>query len=444
MNDQYAQLYRSYRWSVPSQFNIAQACAHRWAENPLEGRRVAIYHEDEAGLPAVWTYSRLSQTANQLANGLTRMGVLTGDRVAVIMDQRPEAVVACIAIVSMGAIAVPLSYELSAPDLAARLRDAGARVAIIDAAGGLSWLTVAARCPAVTQIVALNFPHETTITWKGLLARQPDTFKPALTPSNLAALLLYPTSGGATPKGVLLAHATLIGYLPGFVASQDWFPQSSDILWGGTDWTSGTGMLGALLPTLFFGRAIVASVGSMPGSRLFELLARYAVTNIFVSSIEIGKLIGQVFAPRQYYRLPLRALATTGPTMDANTTTWCEEQLGVTPNAVFGQPEVGYVIGNSYKKWPIRQGSLGRLYPGHRGAVLNANGAPVDADIEGDIAVNRRDIHGYPDPALFLGYWHDDAATVAKYAGPTGEWYLTGERGRVDRDGYFWRTSPLE
>ena len=94
MNDQYAQLYQSYRWSVPSQFNIAQACAHRWAESPLEGRRVAIYHEDEAGLPAVWTYSRLSQTANQLANGLTRMGVVAGDRVAIIMDQRPEAVAA--------------------------------------------------------------------------------------------------------------------------------------------------------------------------------------------------------------------------------------------------------------------------------------------------------------------------------------------------------------
>ena len=97
MNDQYPELYPSYHWFVPSQFNIAQACVHRWAENPHEGRRIAIYFEDEAGQREVWTYARLAENASQLANGLIRMGVARGDRVAVVMAQRPEAAAAYMA-----------------------------------------------------------------------------------------------------------------------------------------------------------------------------------------------------------------------------------------------------------------------------------------------------------------------------------------------------------
>src|SRR5690606_33186254 len=108
MNDQYSALYQSYQWFVPSQFNIAQACTHRWAQNPLEGRRIAIFHENAQGEREVWTYTRLSDTANQLANGLVKMGVGAGDRVAVLTEQRPEAVAAYMAIFSAGGIAVPL------------------------------------------------------------------------------------------------------------------------------------------------------------------------------------------------------------------------------------------------------------------------------------------------------------------------------------------------
>src|SRR5699024_3176870 len=103
MNDQYSVLYPTYQWFVPSQFNIAQACVHRWAENPQEGRRIAIYHENEVGQREVWTYSRLSETTNKLSHGLVKMGVQPGARVAVIMDQRPEAVAACMAVFSVGA-----------------------------------------------------------------------------------------------------------------------------------------------------------------------------------------------------------------------------------------------------------------------------------------------------------------------------------------------------
>src|SRR3546814_1315275 len=127
MNDQYSELYPSYQWFVPSQFNIAQACVHRVAENPVEGRRLAIFHENELGHREVWTYSRLSETSNQLASGLVKMGVLPGDRVAIVMEQRPETVASYMAVFSVGAVALPLSPRLSTDGLAARLNHADTR-----------------------------------------------------------------------------------------------------------------------------------------------------------------------------------------------------------------------------------------------------------------------------------------------------------------------------
>src|SRR5690554_1742525 len=130
MNDQYAELYSSYQWLVPSQFNIAQACMHRWAENSHEGRRTAIYTEDELGNVDTWSFSRLSETSNRLANGLVRMGVQPGDRVGLAMGQRPETVACYMAIFSVGAIAVPLPGSFEVGGIEACLRHAQAHVAL--------------------------------------------------------------------------------------------------------------------------------------------------------------------------------------------------------------------------------------------------------------------------------------------------------------------------
>src|SRR3546814_20098452 len=121
MNDHYPELYSSYRWFVPTQFNLAQMCLHRWAENPHEGRRIAVYFEDEFGQRETWTYSRLSDTANPLANGLVKMGVSPGDWVAVLMAHRPEAPPALLAVFLFGTVYTPLPFDFSPAAIALRL-----------------------------------------------------------------------------------------------------------------------------------------------------------------------------------------------------------------------------------------------------------------------------------------------------------------------------------
>jgi len=127
MNDLYPSLYTAYRWLVPSQFNIADVCVHRWALTSHEGRSPAVYYETDAREREVWTYTRVSETAKRLANGLQHMQVAPGDRVAIVMTQRPETLVALTAVLSLGAVAVPLSAQASSVSLRACLLDAAAR-----------------------------------------------------------------------------------------------------------------------------------------------------------------------------------------------------------------------------------------------------------------------------------------------------------------------------
>ncbi|MBS0498861.1 MAG: acyl-CoA synthetase, partial [Proteobacteria bacterium] len=98
-----------FRWLVPRHFNIAQACSARWAALPGAGERVAVIEHRVGAKPVTYSYAQLQAQANRLSNALARLGVRTGDRVAIVMPQRFETAVAYMAVLQMGAIAMPLS-----------------------------------------------------------------------------------------------------------------------------------------------------------------------------------------------------------------------------------------------------------------------------------------------------------------------------------------------
>jgi acetyl-CoA synthetase len=114
---------------------------------------------------------------------------------------------------------------------------------------------------------------------------------------------------------------------------------------------------------------------------------------------------------------------------------YCQAQMGVTVNEMFGQTEINYVVGNCARLWPAKPGSMGKGYPGHQVAVIDEAGQLCPPGTPGEVAVNRFDVHGQPDPVFFLGYWKNDKATKAKY---TGDWCRTGDMAVCDEDGYLW------
>ncbi len=87
MQDRYHEIYDAFRWEVPERFNMAVACCGRWAQDRY---RFALYWEDEGGATSAWTFWDIQQHANRLSNALAALGVKRGERVAIVLPQRPS------------------------------------------------------------------------------------------------------------------------------------------------------------------------------------------------------------------------------------------------------------------------------------------------------------------------------------------------------------------
>jgi acetyl-CoA synthetase len=211
------------------------------------------------------------------------------------------------------------------------------------------------------------------------------------------------------------------------------------VFWSPADWAWTGGLMDALLPSLYFGRPIVASQGRFDPLRAFELIERHGVTNAFIFPTALKAMMKALPDPRSRYRLKLRAIMSAGEAVGDAVFAYGRDALRVPINEMFGQTEINYVVGNCSLHWPAKAGSMGRPYPGHRVAVIDDEGRECPPGTLGEVAVHRRDRHGFLDPVFFLGYWKNDAATRAKYSGdPSDAWCRTGDLATMEADGTLW------
>ncbi len=322
--------------------------------------------------------------------------------------------------------------------------------AIVDESSVANVRSVQEHCPALSRLVAVGGARgQGDIDWLDGLRAQPETCESVDTAADDPAVLIYTRGTTGPPKGALIAHRGLIGNLSGFVCSQNWFPQDDSVFWSPADWAWTGGLMDALLPTLYFGREIVAYHGRFDPVKAFELIERYRVTHTFLFPTALKAMMKAVPAPRERFALHLRAIMSAGEAVGDAVFGYCRDALGVIVNEMFGQTEINYIVGNCGRTldgagreaagWPARPGSMGRPYPGHRVAVIDDSGNECARGVAGDVAVHRRDVHGDLDPVFFLGYCNNDAATRAKFTGDADDsWCRTGDTATMDADGYLW------
>ena len=454
-SDHYDSLYRHFRWQVPEFFNMADVCCRRWAQLPGATKKIAacahsvgLYSQNSS---ETLSYQQLFKQACQLSHVLTRLGVQRGDRVAIVMPQRFETAVAYMAVLQMGAVAVPLSMLFGPDALEYRLQDSEAVVAICDESSIDNILSVRTQCPALRTLVGVgDATSDTEVDYSFECALMPTDFVAAQTKADEGAVLIYTSGTTGPPKGALIPHRALIGNLTGFVASQNWFgfdaiknKKSKAVFWSPADWAWTGGLMDALLPTLYFGRTIIAYNGRFSPDVAFDILQKHQVTHTFLFPTALKAMMKAYPHPRQKFKLHLQACMSAGEAVGDAVFAYCQGELGVTVNEMFGQTEINYIVGNCAPTlgtgvalgWPSKPNSMGRAYPGHRVAVIDDAGKECPVGVAGDVALNRFDIHGHPDPVFFLGYWKNASATQKKY---TGDWCRTGDLATQDADGYLW------
>ena len=431
--DRYAEIHAGHRWTVPAEFNIAHACCGRWAGDRA---RFALYWEDESGAASAHSFWDLQREANRLSNVLAGCGVGRGDKVALILPQRRETVVAHIAVYQMGAVAVPLSFLFGPEALEYRIANSEARVAIVDPQSMDNLAPIRARLPRLTHAIgAAGARAADLVDYDTAVAAASPHFTPVGTRADDPALIVYTSGTTGPPKGALMPHRCLIGNLPGFVHSHDGYPQDGDLFWSPADWAWTGGLMDALLPALYFGQPIVGYRGRFDPERAFRLMEKYQIRNAFLFPTALKLMMKAYPRPREHFDVRLRSIMSAGEAVGTTVFAWTQEALGATVNEMFGQTEMNYIVGNSHALWPAKPGSMGRPYPGHRVAVIDDAGSEVPAGEPGEVAVNRIAPDGTPDPVFFLEYLKNADGTRKKY---TGDWCRTGDVATMDVDGYLW------
>src|SRR5262249_42362878 len=174
------------------------------------------------------------------------------------------------AIYQLGGIALPLSHLFGPDALEYRLRDAQASVAIVDADSLLKLSPVCERLPQLKHLISVARPTEGGAhAWNAILAAASDRFEAVCTAADDPALIIYTSGTTGPPKGALIPHRALLGNLPGFICSHDFFPQPGDMFWSPADWAWTGGLFDALLPTWHFGLPILAAQGRFEPERAF-------------------------------------------------------------------------------------------------------------------------------------------------------------------------------
>src|SRR5688572_6387433 len=175
MPDRYEDLYRSYRWEVPARYNIARACCGGWAGDRT---RFALYWEDESGAMAAYSFWDIQQAANRVSNALAALGVKRGDRVAIVLPQRPETAIAYLAVFQMGAIALPLSHLFGPEALEYRMQHAEASVAIVEPGTLANLWAIRERLAHLRHVIGVGGAIERgVLPWEDLLAKASTSFQ---------------------------------------------------------------------------------------------------------------------------------------------------------------------------------------------------------------------------------------------------------------------------
>ncbi|MCP4332254.1 MAG: AMP-binding protein, partial [Gammaproteobacteria bacterium] len=271
----YHEIYQNFHWKIDDKLNIGVEICDKWAHDKF---RTALIHIDRDGHEQRWSYWELCNASNRFANALIGLGIERGDRVAVFLPNRPETLIAHIAVYKTGAILVPLLTLFGPMAIEYRLESSGSRIMVTDRENLPKLLEIRERLPELETIVVVGGADQAdTIDFHQCLEHESRHFDVAETRKDDPALIIYTSGTTGQPKGALHGHRLLPAEVNNLGFNLDFFPQPGDLLWTHCDWAYIAGSFAALYPTLYHGYTLVnyERSGRFDAEQAFEIISRY-------------------------------------------------------------------------------------------------------------------------------------------------------------------------
>ncbi|OBK76405.1 fatty-acid--CoA ligase FadD5 [Mycobacterium sp. 1164985.4] len=373
------------------------------------------------------TWRELDERVGALAGALSRRGVGFGDRVLILMLNRTEYIESFLAVNKLGAIAVPVNFRMTPPEIAFLVSDCQAEVVITEAV--LAGVATAVRDidPTLTTVVVAGGSTENDlIGYDDLISEAGAPAAVVDIPNDSPALIMYTSGTTGRPKGAVLTHTNIAGQALTFLFTNG-ADINSDVGFIGVPLFHIAG-IGNMIPGLLLGRpTVVYPLGAFNPDELLDVLEAEQVTGIFLVPAQWQAVCAaQQARPRD---LRLRVLSWgAAPASDTLLRQMAETFPGTQILAAFGQTEMSPVTCMLLGEDAIRKlGSVGKVIPTVAARV-------VDEDMN-DVPIGQVGEIVYRAPTLMAGYWNNPKATAEAFA---GGWFHSGDLVRQDEEGYVW------
>lgn len=434
--DSIEQARMEFSWELPEEYNPARDFLRKHDPD----RRALIYQTAD-GSVSTRSYGDLDDRSDRLAAALQTLGIEPGDRVAVVVPQKPANPVTHLAVWKLGAVSVPLTVLFGPESLEYRLDDSGAKAVVVDPSVREDIEAVREACPDLDCVIELGESVDgDALAFEELIAdAEPGIEIYASTPDTPTAIM-YTSGSTGPPKGVLHSHALWLGRA---AAAYNYFDQGLDdaTLWTPADWAWGAALGGTLFAGFHYGATVVAwPRGGFDPEDVFEFMGRHDVTHSFMPPTALRMLMS-VDDPADRYDLSLETLAAAGEPLTPEILDWAAESFENVPiNEFYGQTELNLVVGNCSQWFPARPESMGQPLPGYEIRIVDPGDPDPDEPLPtgeaGELAVKPDDRR-----VFFDEYWRLPEKTAAK---SVDGWFLTDDIVRRDEDGYLWFVSRAD
>ncbi|SDE32300.1 fatty-acid--CoA ligase FadD5 [Rhodococcus tukisamuensis] len=371
------------------------------------------------------TWSGLHARSEAFADALARRGVGFGDRVLLVMLNRPEFLEAVLAVNALGAIAVPVNFRLTPPEMAFIVGDSGATAVVTDVPLAPLVSAVRQQVPELATCVVVGQPGDGgTLGYEDLLAEPGEAHRPVDLPDDLAALIMYTSGTTGRPKGAVLSHANLQAQALTCIRALR-MDRGDDVGFCASPMFH-IAALGSMAPSIVLGVCtVIHPLGAFNPVELLDVWEAERVTTAFLVPVQWQAVCAEPTVRQR--DLALRVISWgAAPASDVVLRAMSETFPDAMNVAVFGQTEMSPITCVLDGEDALRKlGSVGKVIPTIQARVVDDEMNDVPVGQVGEIV--------YRGPTMMRGYWGNDAATADAFA---GGWFHSGDLVRQDEEGF--------
>lgn len=413
----------------PENFNFGYDIIDKYGE--LEPCRRAVMWVDLKGNEKTFTYGDLSRLSNKAANMFLARGIKKGDHVILVMKRHYQFWYTIMALMKIGAVAIPATYLLTVKDFVYRMDAADVKGVVSTHDGEVADFIDAAEQKTEGSLKCkfiVNGSKDGWLSFDEEIEKYPDTLERVPTKADEIFLLYFTSGTTGYPKMAIHDHTLALAHIQTAKHWQKVCPNGihltvSDSGWAKSAW-------GKLYGQLAMGTCVfVYDFDKFIPENMLAIMEKYKITTFCAPPTMYRFFINAGL--ERYDLSSLKYCNIAGEALSAEVFNRWKEATGLELMEGYGQTESTCLIGNIIGMKP-KPGSMGKPTPQYDIDLVDKDGNSVPPGVVGEIVVKGEYEHT---PGLFRGYYKNEEATRKVWHDGM---YHTGDTAKRDEDGYYW------